>query len=197
MHSSRFVLALAAAFFTAIPSIHALPSGDLPSPSNFETVTVIPDGAYEAFTYPNGTVVATSIDTIEKRTYVRHVAPQVKQRSAGGLEKRFVSCWNQPLDHTGVDRAANCLRNRANQAGGIDLRSGAGPYYYTCISSAVQVYYCVNAGNSWGNANLVDVNYGLSQMDSHCAAYDASYFQWDGTVEIVGKAKADTPICQG
>ncbi|KAK3320244.1 hypothetical protein B0T19DRAFT_404755 [Cercophora scortea] len=196
MHSSSFVLVLAAAFFTAIPSVHALPSGNLPSPSNFETVTVLPDGAYEGFTYPNGTVVATSVDTIEKRTYVRHATPQIAERSAGP-DKRFVSCWNQPFDHSGVDRTANCLRDRAKKAGGIDLRSGAGPYFSSCISEAVQVYYCVNAGNSWGNADLVDINYGLQQMDSRCAAYDASYFQWDGTVGIVGKARADTPICLG
>ena len=112
------------------------------------------------------------------------------------VDKRYVECWGDQLDRANTDKAAQCLRNAAAQPGGIDINTPSNAaLYYLCSENNVKVYYCVDKPNSHGNANLVDINYGLSQMDSKCPAYRASYFRWDGTPEIVGKARSDTNIC--
>ncbi|KAM7201666.1 hypothetical protein V8F33_003215 [Rhypophila sp. PSN 637] len=194
------------AVLTAVATIQALPTVD-PNPAGvtYEVLDAFPDGEYVGYTYPNGTVTGHMIDEkgIIKRSIAVHpkedglgAAAEVTKRD-GGIQRRFVDCWaNQFLDRTGTDRAANCLRNRAKQSGGIDLRTpSTSGLYYGCVDSAVRVYYCVNKPNSWGNANLDDINYGLRQMDARCQPYQASYFRWDNTPEIVGKARADTRIC--
>lgn len=141
----------------------------------------------------------TSLDTINARSVVIDAGQSLVTREVtrAPVSKRFTSCWGTLLDHSGTDQATQCLRDAGARAGGIDLQSGDGPYFFTCVFEAVQAYYCINRGNSYGNADLDDVNYGLSQMDANCPAYTASYFEWDGTVEIIGKAKADTAVCVG
>ncbi|KAM7216056.1 hypothetical protein V8F06_008529 [Rhypophila decipiens] len=189
----------------AVAAVQALPAAADPIPAgvSFEVRDAFPDGLWYGRTYPNGTMTGHQFDDsgVLKRSIVVHprddLVSKSKRSSSRSVERRFVDCWGTALDRPGTDRAAQCLRNAAARSGGIDLRSGAGPYYYSCVDSAVRVYYCINAGNSWGNANLEDVNYALSQMDGRCPAYTASYFRWDGTPEIVGKARADTPICLG
>ncbi|KAK3317041.1 hypothetical protein B0H66DRAFT_520240 [Apodospora peruviana] len=195
MHSQIFISALVA-FFSAIPTVTALPSPVAePSIGTFETVTEIPDGLWSGYTLPNGTMVATS--HLSKRTIIFHPPQDTRlNRRSESLSKRFTSCWGTQLDRYGTDEAAQCLRNAGAAPGGIDLRTPSGSGLFTsCVSAAVRVYYCVNKPNSWGNANLEDVNYGLRQMDAACPAYTAGYFQWDGTPEILGKARADTSIC--
>jgi hypothetical protein len=68
-------------------------------------------------------------------------------------------------------------------------------YYY--IRESMRVYSCLNVGNYCGSLNLADFNHALSQMDANCVRYTASYYQWDGSPEIVGKANENTAVCLG
>jgi hypothetical protein len=69
--------------------------------------------------------------------------------------------------------------------------------YIAIVSKGVMIYYCINRPNSKGNLDVKDVNYALEQMDGKCVRYDASWFAWDNTPEIVGKARAGDSVCQG
>ncbi|KAM7205438.1 hypothetical protein V8F20_003207 [Naviculisporaceae sp. PSN 640] len=199
MLSKTIISALA-----AIATVQALPAAD-PNPAgvNYEVLDAFPDGEYLGYTYPNGTMTGHLLDEagVIKRSIAVHPRAPLESSEVStkrdGVQRRFVDCWaNQFLDRPGTDAAAQCLRNAAAAPGGIDLRSGSTVgLYYSCVRSAVRVYYCVKDPNSWGNANLEDINYGLRQMDARCQPYQASYFRWDNTPEIVGKARADTSIC--
>lgn len=119
----------------------------------------------------------------------------IPKRDRNHLQRRFVDCWSGTLDRQGTDAAAQCLRDIARQPGGIDIQTGSATAHRSCVTNGVRVYYCVNRSYSWGNANLEDINHGLRQMDSVCNAYQPGYFRWDGTPEIVGKARAEISIC--
>ena len=58
-------------------------------------------------------------------------------------------------------------------------------------------YYCLNGPNKCGNLDRNDVYYAKAQMDDKCRRYEASWFGWPGSFEIVGKATIGDSICQG
>jgi hypothetical protein len=107
------------------------------------------------------------------------------------------SIRGNPLDHTGVDIVLGNLRDWANNPGGRTLSSGASPNFFAFYDEGMMAYYCINAPNTSGNLDLNDVNYALVQMDSHCAPYTASFFEWPGSYEIVGKCAQTTAVCLG
>ncbi|KAJ4418197.1 hypothetical protein N0V85_001529 [Neurospora sp. IMI 360204] len=69
-------------------------------------------------------------------------------------------------------------------------RSGA-----PVAKEGMMAYYCIDAPRSSGNLDVDDVNYALEQMDATCQRYEASYFKWDGSVEIVGKGRSGDNVC--
>ena len=69
--------------------------------------------------------------------------------------------------------------------------------YWQFTDSGMTVYYRVNRKNSYGSLSLDDFNYALSKMDEKCRPYEARYFQWDGSVEIVGKASLNDRVYIG
>ncbi len=59
------------------------------------------------------------------------------------------------------------------------------------------VYYCINARDTYGNLDSLDFDHALIQMHATCRRYEASYFRWDGSAEIVGKASVNDRVCLG
>lgn len=103
--------------------------------------------------------------------------------------KRYASCWGTVLDCSGTDSATQCLRDKGSR-NQLDVRTGPGRTdFRSCAYEAVTAYYCVNHENSYGNADLEDVNYGLAQMDAACPIYMASFFEWDGTVRSLARQR--------
>ena len=56
------------------------------------------------------------------------------------------------------------------------------------VSNGMYGYCCITRAHKTGNLDVNDVNYAIRQMDAKCAAYTASWFGWDDSSELVGKA---------
>ncbi len=159
--------------------------------------TTIPNGQYEVTNLADGGQSWQSATDSSAAPIVvpgSETSKTVVTRSAK-FGKRGANCWNYNLDHTGTDVAAQGLRDWAGS--GHDLIAGDTTNYHAEVYNGVQVYYCINARRSSGNLDTNDVNFALGQMDAHCPMYTAGYFQWDGSVEIVGKARTDDRVCLG
>lgn len=161
----------------------------LASANRWLGVENLPDGAYHGVVYPNGSTTMTSLDSGASHFF------ELEEASADVLQKRYTACWGDDLPHGGVDGAAESLRRWAGS--GRELSSGDSPNYYGFNNQGVYVYYCINAPHSSGNLDSNDVNYALGQMDASCNAYEAGYWQWDGSSEIVGKCRSNTAVCLG
>ncbi|KAF9870442.1 hypothetical protein CkaCkLH20_12109 [Colletotrichum karsti] len=165
------------------------------------------DGFYEGTTFSNGTMSVKQLGATEAKRFT--IEPPsgwegtlqerdlVEGEAASRLGKRFVDCWGNALDHSGTDSAVQDWKNHVGANGQHYLESGNSPNWVGYIREAVLVYYCINAPHSSGSLDLVDINYALSQMDAVCVRYTASYFRWDGSVEIFGKVQQGVPICLG
>ncbi|KAG4432790.1 hypothetical protein IFR05_011726 [Cadophora sp. M221] len=106
-------------------------------------------------------------------------------------------CWAYTLDHAGVDQSANDLANWAGN-GGHDLCAPSGStFYYFYNNRATIVYYCIDAPGRCGNIDRNDVRYALGQMDAHCPPYQASWFKWPQSYEIIGKSRFGDDVCVG
>lgn len=156
----------------------------------------LPDGPYKGVTHADGSTTVTSMETGETHTFALAEDPkEPKKRSDFAVEKRKISCWGYELDHAGCDEAVVELKNWAGS--GHNWSSGERPDYFGYNRGGVYVYYCINAPHSSGNLDVVDINYALGQMDSTCSRYEASYFQWVNSVELVGKCRSGTAVCLG
>lgn len=134
--------------------------------------------------------------TIDRRDMTSPASDLSTRSAKFALSKRRTDCWNYQLDHAGVDSAYEGLKGWAGN--GRDLQSYPDANAYIAyISKGAMAYYCINRPNSKGNLDVRDVQYALEQMDAKCVRYDASWFAWDGTSEIVGKARASDLVCQG
>jgi hypothetical protein len=187
MHFLTTLLALAPAALAA------------PAVGQAQPDVVVPAGFYLTEVHADGTVVRTPLDDAANVTGVSITQRSVSENSAAtsNLGKRFVDCWSWNLDHAGTDNAVKKWKDRLNK-GTVGVTSPKDrPWYIEEVSDGVSVYYCVNAPNRSGSLSLVDFNYALEQMDANCARYQASYFRWDNSVEIVGKASVDDPVCLG
>ncbi|KAI6755600.1 hypothetical protein HG531_004706 [Fusarium graminearum] len=151
-------------------SILALAGFAAAAPSSTQDFKNLPDGPYSGINNADGS-------------------------SSRSLEKRDTHCWSYELDHGGVDAAVVQLKNWAGT--GRDWKSDGTPSYFGYNERGVYVYYCINAPRSQGNLDVADINYALGQMDSKCKRYEAGYFRWDGSVEIVGKTRSGDNICLG
>ena len=166
------------------------------------------DGFYRTIIHPNGTLerldatTGVHVETLHegplveayRQAFAEKASAEKKRRQ---LAKRFVSCWGTPLDHSSVDAAVQSWKDRLRSQGLGLCSTPNRPQFVTHIAEGMQVYYCINTRNYCGNLDLTDFNHALLQMDQNCAHYTASYFQWDGSPEIVGKANENTPVCLG
>lgn len=150
------------------------------------------NGIY-TFTSINGTVKKTKIGDLNRQSTV---AERTTGRASNGrLDKRQTSCWGNNLNHYDVDFLVDMLKEWS--VGGGEVHSGdKGTSGWISKWNDVILYYCVVTANTYGNLDLVDVNYAPLQMDSACPPYTASWFRWPGSSEIVGKATNDQEICR-
>ncbi|KAM0301594.1 hypothetical protein ACHAPM_005826 [Fusarium culmorum] len=154
-------------------SILALASFAAAAPSSTQDFKNLPDGPYSGVNNADGSSSVTHMDTGETFNFA---APAKRS-----LEKRDTHCWGYELDH----------------GTGRDWKSDGTPSYFGYNERGVYVYYCINAPRSQGNLDVADINYALGQMDSKCKRYEAGYFRWDGSVEIVGKTRSGDNIWLG
>ncbi|KFY12100.1 hypothetical protein V492_04095 [Pseudogymnoascus sp. VKM F-4246] len=161
--------------------------------SGFES---LPEGIYSGINHPDGSTTITSLDSGEIYDFSLSAAPtQQTRRSDYAISRRGTSCWGDDLDHQGVDRGVDALKLWAGN--GRDLFSGSVPNYVGANVNGVYVYYCINQANSQGNLNTEDINVALQNMDQYCTPYEAGYYQWSGSVELVGKCRSGTAVCLG
>ncbi|KAH8732503.1 hypothetical protein GQ44DRAFT_794269 [Phaeosphaeriaceae sp. PMI808] len=174
MHFQKSLIALAAAISFG-PTVYA---------SN------VPDGGYMVTSQEDGSFLWTS--TTDSTLEPIKVTPEPVSAK---FTKRRTDCWGNGLDRAGVDTAINALRGWANT--GTTLTSGNGPQSFGYVSNGVYVYYCITRPRTSGNLDIGDVNHAVSQMDAKCAAYTGSWYGWDGSSEIVGKAATNQAVCTG
>lgn len=157
----------------------------------------LPDGVWEGTILANGTYSFKAAGAPDSESFL--VEPTTtstqKKRSGGssGVSKRFVGCFGYQLDTSGVDSAVVGLKNWASS--GHTLTSRDTNTMVVISVEGMIVYYCIDAPWSSGNLDVNDVNYALERMDATCRRYEASYFKWDGSVEIVGKGRAGDNVC--
>ncbi|KAH8588846.1 hypothetical protein B0O99DRAFT_600360 [Bisporella sp. PMI_857] len=157
------------------------------------------DGLWITTDQGDGTIVTTSLSNPDFPPIVSEAtAPTKSLKSRNVLAPRQKwadgDCYNEPLDHSGVDAAVEAWVSLVAN-GGYELCSGNGYTYALFNKEEMVVYYCIHAANRCGNLDEVDVRYALGQMDAHCPAYQASWFWWPNSVEIFGKAKSGDHIC--
>ncbi|KAK4150288.1 hypothetical protein C8A00DRAFT_18160 [Chaetomidium leptoderma] len=158
-------------------------------------------GFYLTQVYANGTLVRTPLDNVANlqgaSVISRRTASGNPAATASKLGKRFIDCWGRQLDNAGTDKAVDRWKGYLRTTN-LELRSpGDANVYAELINDGVTVYYCINAKNTFGSLSLEDFNYALVQMDGRCRRYEASYFRWDGSAEIVGKASVNDRVCLG
>jgi hypothetical protein len=169
----------------------------------------IPDGTYMVEKFENGTQVYISstdatLDPIVIHTESKRSTPDLLDRSAkfspralAKLAKRTLSCWSYGLDVSGVDRAITAMAEQW-AGNGHELSSPAGKTVFSAvITEQVQLYYCINEGGKSGNLDREDVYYAVGQMDASCGRYQAAWFGWPGSFEILGKSRAGDSVCEG
>ncbi|KAK1749714.1 hypothetical protein QBC47DRAFT_365953 [Echria macrotheca] len=165
---------------------------------------------YISYIETNGTVSTHDALTgvlVEKETEGPRVdfyresfaADKIREPRRQLAKREYSDCWGTPLNRGDTDSAVNLWKGFLTSvgSGGYAICGSAGRNavsFYT--SGGVQVYYCVNERFTCGNLDLNDFNYALRQMDSSCAPYTSSYFQWDSP-ELVGKSRIGTYVCAG
>lgn len=150
----------------------------------------IPDGLYDGEILPNGAYIWASVASPSDPPY--YTTPSIKSQHVSALSAKFskrrTDCWGTSLSHSGVNIAMNGLCNWADKDTEFSSGSG-GTNFKAARSQGVTMYYCINARNARGNLNREDFNFTARQMDAKCRPYEASWYGWDGSVEIVGKAR--------
>ncbi|EUC40406.1 hypothetical protein COCMIDRAFT_108889 [Bipolaris oryzae ATCC 44560] len=172
------------------------------------SATTVPDGVYMITRYTNGTEVYTPSEngaspivlTAEDVAVVRAAnrRDMLSSSTLNTLSKRRTDCWGYQLEEFGIDRAFEALAE--GWAGnGQDVCSSTPGLrrYVASLRNQMMVYYCVNESGKCGNCNRDDVYYAMAQMDAKCRRYEASWFGWPGSFEIVGKARQGDNVCAG
>lgn len=165
-----------------------------------------PNGSYHAVRYENGTEVYTSLEAdIAPIIYSAEEIAAFKaskrrdmlsSSSLNGLSKRRTDCWGNMLDRPTVDGLLNGLRDWAGNGQQICVTDSRTQWFEIAFNG-VLVYYCVNERNKCGTANRGDIDYAIFQMDNKCRPYEASWWGWPNTFEIVGKARSWDAVCAG
>lgn len=160
----------------------------LASAVGLATAIHLPDGIWEGTTLANGTLSIKAAGAPDSESFL--VEPAVHKRA---MAKRDIGCFGYQLDESGVDASVQALKNWAGN--GHTLTSGDHNTFVVSTNEGMIAYYCIDAPWSSGNLDVNDVNYALGQMDGTCRRYEASYFKWPGSVEIVGKGRSGDNIC--
>lgn len=166
------------------------------------------DGSYIGQTFPNGTVLYYEFDpsTLASGPVPRaaaHVRAARRPQRPASHRKRFTSCWGTALNHANTDAAVSQAKAViAGRPGGVWIIQDPNPgisttFYQIIVVGNVKLHFYANAPGVVASFDLVDFNWALLQMDTHCVPYTSSYYRWDGTQEIIGKSLANTPVCQG
>lgn len=155
------------------------------------TAIHLPNGVWEGTTLANGTYSIKAAGAPDSESFL--VEPTTQKRSVAPVAKRTVGCFGYQLDESGVDGAVVGLKNWAGS--GHTLTSSDENYFVAVTVEGMIAYYCIDAPRSSGSLDVDDVNYALAQMDATCRRYEASYFKWPGSVEIVGKGRSGDNIC--
>lgn len=172
--------------------------------SAVQAATTVPDGAYLVTTFANDTQLYKSLSDSSLAPIVversAEVAPEPLAHSAkfsrSALAKRRVDCWGYQLDQTGVDVAAQQLAETCGN--GLEIKTEPDrTVALHVLREGMIAYYCVNSGGKTGNCDRDDVRYAFYQMDLRCRRYEASWFGWPGSFEIVGKAREGDVVCTG
>ena len=185
---------LATLLLALTPTALAAPAAGQPAPR-----AGLANGFYLSTVNADGTVAHTPLSNPSELASVQGASAfsrRAPKEPAGRLDKRFVSCWGRQLDNAGTDKAVSQWKSYLSTTI-LELRSTDRTYYVQFVNDGVTVYYCINARNSVGSLSLEDFNYALVQMDATCRRYEASYYQWDGSPEIVGKASVNDRVCLG
>jgi hypothetical protein len=214
--ASTFRINLSQLIYSIILSFHTTPSPTTSTLSNMQfkllpllaiagltTATTgswlgmenLPDGPYKGVNHDDGSTTITNLETGESYEFGLSKESAANEKRSVSIEKREASCWGYQLDHGGVDAAVVKLKNWAGT--GRDLTTGGKPDYFGYNERGVYVYYCVNAAFSGGNVDVADIDYALGQMDGQCQRYEAGYYRWDGSAELVGKVRSGTAVCLG
>ncbi|EGO53991.1 hypothetical protein NEUTE1DRAFT_148459 [Neurospora tetrasperma FGSC 2508] len=160
------------------------------------TALHLPDGVWEGTILANGTYSIKAAGAPDSDSFLVEpttTTTTTTQKRSGPIAKRYVGCFGYQLDASGIDAAVVGLKNWAGS--GHTLTSGDKNTFLAVSAEGMIVYYCIDAPRSSGNLDVDDVNYALAQMDATCRRYEASYFKWDGSVEIVGKGRAGDNVC--
>ncbi|KAH7169781.1 uncharacterized protein B0J16DRAFT_376673 [Fusarium flagelliforme] len=166
------------------------------APGAVKSMEDLPDGPYKGLNNDDGSSTFTNLETGESfNIKADNESTANEKRSGISLNKRGTDCWGYQLDHGGVDQAVVQLKKWAGT--GRDWSSGNKPDYFGYNSRGVYVYYCINAKHSSGNIDVTDIDYALGQMDAKCQRYEAGYYQWDGSPELIGKCRSGTQVCRG
>ncbi|ELR08199.1 hypothetical protein VC83_08040 [Pseudogymnoascus destructans] len=179
------------------PTLTLLALASASAASHWAGMENLPDGAYSGTNHRDGSTTMTSLDSGSTYTFnlVKPATEQAK-RSDNALSKRLTSCWGYELDHGGTDDGVRELKDWAGTAG-VDLASGNTRNYYGFNRKGVYVYYCINGLHTQGNLDIKDIEYAMWAMDKGCGMYQAGYFLWPGSPEIVGRCRSSTAICLG
>lgn len=192
---------LTALLLTLTPTAAVLAAPAINEQTQSQPRAVLPDGFYLTEVLANGTLVHTSVTNPRALPIVQDglAAPSLlAARDADHqLTRRRTDCWGRNLDAPAIDRLVNKWKAHLRQVSSVTLKAGASQHYLQYTDSSMTVYYCVNRKNSQGSLSYDDFNYALRKMDERCRAYEASFFQWDGSVEIVGKASLNDRVCIG
>ncbi|KAH7412364.1 hypothetical protein DE146DRAFT_751480 [Phaeosphaeria sp. MPI-PUGE-AT-0046c] len=163
----------------------------------------VPDGAYTVLRFENGTHVYTPTDGSDPITITReqNQARQAKDRrsmlSSPALSKRRTDCWGWQLHNREVDDALAGLENYAKDVPMMCSGVRGATTYTSVIFGSTMAYWCINESSRCSYLNRNDVIYAKGQMDAVCRAYEASWFGWPRSFEIVGKALASSDVCMG
>ncbi|OIW26662.1 hypothetical protein CONLIGDRAFT_707072 [Coniochaeta ligniaria NRRL 30616] len=156
------------------------------------TAIHLPEGTWLGTRLANGTLSFRAPGAPDSESFLVEQPTVVQKRTT--VAKRDVGCFGYQLDTSGVDQAVQGLKDWAT-SGGHTLTSGDHNTMVVINIEGMIAYYCIDAPWSSGNLDINDVNYALVQMDATCRRYEASYFKWPGSVEIVGKGRAGDNVC--
>ncbi|KAH7108588.1 hypothetical protein B0J11DRAFT_586877 [Dendryphion nanum] len=166
--------------------------------ASLASATNVPEDVYQVTNLGDGTASWQSVtNTSAPAIIVTYEATLSTKARSAKFAKRTdrTDCWGHMLNRGDTDSALQGLRQWAGS--GRDLSSGPGPYYLTVKRGDMIAYYCITRGWQTGNLHIDDVNHAIRKMDEKCRPYEASWYGWDGGLEIVGKSRIQDQVCIG
>ena len=182
-----------AGFLSLQSAVHALTiPNDSYMISRFENETRV----YQSLTDSSLPAIIATKDDLDSSSSTPDLSIRSAKFPRSTLTKRRTDCWGYQLTPSGIDASARGLEEICGN--GRDVESPADRnVYFGLVSEGMLVYYCLNQSGKKANCDKNDVSYALAQMDARCKRYEASWFGWPGSFEIIGKAKVTDSVCNG